>query len=234
MNLLEDGVESMGGMIGSQHDLSEMVEEYGFLPFFRNAIPGFSVEEHTPYDLWFADGVDGPWEWKGPVIGETGCAYGKFYAGKAMFISREWFCDFANYRRDGYDLDARYEDGLLRRQDRDLWNVLAEHPSMISREWRHAAGVAKRGEFDAAVNRLQMMGYVTTTDFEYPMDKDGNLYGFGLARYAAPENHFGKEFTDHVYEREPEESGRRMEKYLTNLLPQADEREIRRVIGKRR
>ena len=41
----------------SVDDLIAAVEEYGFLPFFRNEIHGFSIE----------DDVDGPWEWKGPA-----------------------------------------------------------------------------------------------------------------------------------------------------------------------
>ena len=51
----------MTEMIGSEKDLAAMVETYGFLPLLKNSIPGFSVEEHTPPELWFADGVDGPW-----------------------------------------------------------------------------------------------------------------------------------------------------------------------------
>lgn len=38
-------------------------------------------------------------------------AYGKFFDKKAGFISVEWVPVFANYRRDGYDFDALYEDG---------------------------------------------------------------------------------------------------------------------------
>lgn len=155
----------MTEMIGSEKDLAAMVETYGFLPLLKNSIPGFSVEEHTPPELWFADGVDGPWEWKGPVIAETGCAYGKFFNGKAGFISREWFLDFANYRRDGYDMDARYEDGLARRLDKAVYDVLAGSASLLSKEWRRLSGVKKRGEFDGIVSRLQMQGYVTTVGF---------------------------------------------------------------------
>ena len=36
--------------------------------------------------------------------------YGKFFANKAGFISRKWFPVFANYRRNGYDFDALFED----------------------------------------------------------------------------------------------------------------------------
>ena len=127
--------------IYSSSDLSRLVQEYGFLPLLKNQIPGFSVEEHTPPELWFADGVEDPWEWKGPVIRETGCAYGKFFHGKAGFISMEWFPDFANYRRDGYDFDARYDDGFARHQDKLVYDVLAEHPSLLSREWRKLVGM---------------------------------------------------------------------------------------------
>ena len=95
-------------VISSQEDLERLVREWGFVPLLKNWVPCFSVEEHTRPELWSADGVDGPWEWKGPAIQNTGCACGKFFGGKAGFISGEWYPDFANYRRDGYDFDARY------------------------------------------------------------------------------------------------------------------------------
>ena len=118
-------------LIHSKEELAELVKQMGFLPLLKNRVPGFSVEEHTPPELWFADGVEGPWEWKGPVIQMTGCAYGKFFHGKAGFISAEWFPDFANYRRDSYDFDARYEDGLARYQDKQVYDILLEYHSLM-------------------------------------------------------------------------------------------------------
>ena len=135
-----------GGItISSQEDLERMVGAWGFLPLLKNWVPCFSVEEHTPPELWFADGVDGPWEWKGPVIRETGCAYGKFFGGKAGFVSREWYPDFANCRRDGYDFDARYDDGLARNLDKRVYDALLEHQPLLSKEWRKLTGIEKRG-----------------------------------------------------------------------------------------
>ena len=93
-------------------DLENAVKELGILPFFMNSIRGFSIDEHVDPGIWFT-GEDGPWEWKGPVINELGCAYGKFFEKKAAYISPAWFLHFANYRRDGYDFDARVEDGLV-------------------------------------------------------------------------------------------------------------------------
>ena len=218
-------------MIRSAADLAEMVQDWGFLPLLKSGISGFSVEEHTPPELWFAEGVDGPWEWKGPVIRQTGCAYGKFFRGKAGFISARWFPDFANCRRDGYDFDARYDDGLARYQDKRVYDILADHPSLLSKEWRRLAGVSDRGAFDGTVTRLQMQGYVTTVDFEYARDRFGKPYGWGLARYALPETHFGKAFAGQVYLRQPEESRARLQNWLRERFPDLTEKQSGQLIG---
>lgn len=84
----------------SPEDIAALTEEWGFLPFFAGEIPGFSVEECCPPELWFSEEEDGPWEWKGPVARSGRCVYGKFFGGRAGFISREWLPDFANFRRD--------------------------------------------------------------------------------------------------------------------------------------
>ena len=39
-------------------------------------------------------------------------AYGKFFGKKAGFISKTWFPHFANWRRDGYDFDSRWDEEL--------------------------------------------------------------------------------------------------------------------------
>ena len=73
----------------SADGLIAAVEQYGFLPFFRNEIHGFSIEELCPPELWFADDVDGPWEWKGPAARNGICLYGKIFNKKAeLYKSR--------------------------------------------------------------------------------------------------------------------------------------------------
>ncbi|MBP3700326.1 MAG: hypothetical protein J6I64_00400 [Lachnospiraceae bacterium] len=46
--------------IRSAEELQALVQRIGFLPFFKHEIPGFSVEECCPRELWFAEDVDGP------------------------------------------------------------------------------------------------------------------------------------------------------------------------------
>ena len=68
-------------IIKSKSDLIDAINEFGFLPFFENSIEGFSIEEHIAPECWWnsSNGAWSAWEWKGPVIKETGCAYGKFF-----------------------------------------------------------------------------------------------------------------------------------------------------------
>ena len=120
-------------ILNERSDLIRAVSYFGFLPFFANEIEGFSVEEMTPRKLWFTD-IPGPWEWKGPVISEGDCVYGKFFDKKAGFVSNKWFPDFANLRRDGYDFDARFEDGLAGNREKYLYDLIASRHSILSKD----------------------------------------------------------------------------------------------------
>ena len=112
--------------IKSVEQLQAFIEEIGFLPLFRNEIPGFSVEEHTAADSWWSEDPESdPWEWRKIIAGNGRIAYGKFFDKKAGFISRGWLPAFANYRRDGYDFDARWDDELASIRSKKIMNRAA-------------------------------------------------------------------------------------------------------------
>lgn len=212
-------------MIKTRRDAEKLLAEWGFLPFFRNRIEGFSIAEHIDPALWFTD-AEGPWEWKGPIIKSTGCAYGKFAGGKAVYVSKERFYDFANLRRDGYDLDSRYEEGILPAKDYAVYSALK--PPMLSKDLKAACGI--KG-FDTVINRLQAQCYVLISDFVYMRDKNGNKYGWGVAEYSTPEAVYGDGFAEKAYSRTPEESFERLFAHLRSVLPRADEKDIIRFLG---
>ena len=218
--------------VRGKEDLIRAVEEFGVVPLFRNSVPGFSVEEHVSPRAWFSD-EPGVWEWKGPVIRETGCAYGKFFEHKAAFVSREVFLDLANYRRDGYDMDARYEEGLARHRDKRLFDLVEQNGPILSRKLRQLGDYRRGGQkgFEAAMLSLQEQCYVLISDFVYQQDRFGRLYGFGVAEYSTPELFMGGDFTEKVYAREPEESRLRLLALLRRLLPDAEERLLTRLLG---
>lgn len=221
----------LGFTIRTKEDLIKAIDEMGFLPLFENSIPGFSVEENVDPAIWFGS-EPGPWEWKGPVIQETGCAYGKFFEQKAVFVSREWFPDLANYRRDGYDFDARFDDGLAPFRDKELFDLLDETVPIMTGDLRDKGHYRKGGKkgFETIINRLQAQCYVLISDFKYKQDKHGRQYGWGVAEYSTPEKFLGEAFTERVYRRTPEEAYAKVLDHLRKLLPEAEEAAIRKIL----
>ena len=204
-------------------ELTERVQELGILPFLRLLGDGWSAEEMGSEEVQYTTLPDGGWEWpmwkwKGEVIRESGCAYGKFIDGKACFISKEWWPDFCNYRRHRFPLP---EEGSL---DDMILQTLRENGSLTTRELRAACdfvGKNMRGKFDTYVRRLEMACRVVIEDFVYPVDRHSREYGWGWALLTTPEERFGREAC--APDRTPEESRERLACHLRDILPRCDE-----------
>jgi len=166
------------------------------------------------------------------VILDAQCAYGKFFRNKAGFISKEWYPDFANWRRDGYDFDALFADHLARYDDQYMYQIFEKHPSLLTRDLKRIGdfGKDRMKGFDTIITRLQMMGYVVIGNFEYQISKSGELYGWGMARYETPEHFFGEAFTQHVYDRAPEESKERIFRHIQNIWGPFDEKDLEKFL----
>lgn len=184
-------------MFRSAKDVEAKVKEIGFLPLFSCGLRGFSVEEHTPAELWFNDNVDGPWEWKGPIVrgGET--AYAKWFMNKAAFVSLEWLPRLINMRR-GLSKPLSYDEERVVRAIISNENMLSTEIREECGFGRHGATMAERAlmaninggpraSLDTILTRLQMKGQIVVCDFEYNIDKKGRPYGWGKARYTTPE-----------------------------------------------
>ena len=218
------------GFIQSCPELIACVRQVGFLPLLESGIQGFAAESMMAEECRFTKFDDGTWEWplwqwKGSVVRDGGCVYGKFLAGKAAFISREWWPDLYNWRRSQHPMP---EEGSI---DDIILTTLRENGSMITRELRAACdftGKNMRSKFDAYVSRLQMATYIVTEDFVYPVDKHGREYGFGWSLLTTPERLLGKEAC--LCNRTPEESYQRMADHLSKLLPYATEKQIGKLL----
>lgn len=211
--------------------LAQYVQEVGFLPLLRSAVPGFSAEEIVDDDCRYVVFPDGGWDWplwkwKGPIVRDGGCVYGKFFDGKAGFVSREWWPDLCNWRRSRHPLAA---EGSV---EETILFTLAEQGSLITRELRSACGFTgknMRSRFDSYVTRLQMACRVVTEDFVYPIDRHGKEYGWGWSLLTTPEQLYGRDYC--LVDRTPQESGERLRAQLQAILPQATERQIQKLMG---
>ena len=222
--------------IHSEKDMEALVLEWGFLPFFKNEFPGFSIEEHTPPELWYdSDSGDwAPWDWKGPVARMGTCVYGKFFWKKAGFVSMEWFPDLANLRRDGYDFDARFDDELASYKDKELYDAIVKNGSVQTGQLKQLCGYGgkdgKKG-FETVITRLQMQTYLCVADFDYATDRRGVPYGWGIARWSAPEAIFGYDAVTAAYARKPDQSRQRLLEHLQKRLPQASEGQLVKLLN---
>lgn len=195
--------------IKSYKGVVDKVKEYGFLPLFRNQVLGFSVEEMTASDTWWGiHPEEDPWEWRGIIAEEGEVAYGKLFGNKAGFVSKEWYPDLVNYRRDGYDFDSRYEDGLASHKQKLVMDVMLGQERLQSWRLKEMAGFKKGGEkgFDSVAISLQMQTYLTVVGFEKKRNKKNEEYGWAGAVYATPEVFFGEEYVRSRYKKDPKDS----------------------------
>ena len=211
-------------------ELMELIDRIGFLPLLDNGIRGFSAEDMVDDDCRYVvlddGGWDWPlWKWKGEVITEGGHVYGKFFAGKAGFISRAWWPDFCNYRRSKHPTP---EEGSI---EEAILLTLAEHGSLITRELRALCGFdgpKMRSRFDGFVTRLQMATRIVTEDFVYPTDRHDNEYGWGWSLLTTPEQLYGRELCQ--CSRSPEESFDRICRHLQTICSETTEKQILRMV----
>lgn len=213
------------------------IKEVGFLPLFKNDIPGFSIEERTVPEYWWSgDTRRDPWEWRKTIVRSGQVAYGKFFDRKAGFISREWFPYFANFRRDGYDFDALWDDEKASMRQKKIMDLFAEgneDAELYSFEVKQNAGFGKDGEknFEGTVTDLEMKMYLCMRDFRQRKNKKGEDYGWAIAVYSTPEHLWGYDYVTSAYREEPAESWNRIVERMKAVYPDVAEAQIRRMAG---
>ena len=248
----EGGAWIMRGMawddpyrIRSWRELVEWIKEVGFLPLFANGVAGFSAEEHvSPSFWWTGDREQDPWEWREIIAAGHEVAYGKFFDQKAGFISLAWLPRFANFRRNGYDFDARWQDGRASAREKKIMdfylgedeegNSLFRDEQILSTDLKRLAGFGKNGEknFPGIVTQLQMETYLVIAGFRRRRNRRGNSYGMPVSVLLPPESIWGYEAVTAGYAEEPRESWSRIVDRVRELYPHADTKEVLRLIGR--
>lgn len=141
----------------SAEGMLSLIKEYQLIPFFVNPIPGYSVEEHTPPDLWFTEDNLGPWDWKIECVRSGDIAYGKFlFGGKAAFATVDVYREIMNWRRSLPKFKPTPDQ-------QKVLDYLEEQGSITVPEVRRLMGVTKSAA-DALLARIQMQSRIITGD----------------------------------------------------------------------
>lgn len=208
-------------------ELEALIHEIGFLPLCANDVQGFSVNECTPPSMWFVRDVIGPWEWRETLADSGRVAYGKFFQGKAGFISPAWLPDFCNWRREGLSFQERYEEGRIPRAQKLLMDTLNAHGPMLTRDLKSILG--KKG-FDRTAQLLQMRTDIVIQRFEYRRDAQGQAHGMGTGRLATPETIFGDMLIRARFDDPPEDSFARLVSHVQQQFSDAKQASIERLL----
>ena len=232
--------------IRSAAPLTEWIRRVGFMPFFAGEIPGLSVEEHTPLGAWWTGNrATDPWEWREAVAAAHEVAYGKFFDGRAGFISQEWLPHFANARRNGWDFDGKWQNGDASHRERAIMEHFVDPESedeptftgatILSTELKRMAGFGKGGEknFPGVLTGLEMQLYLVIGGFRRRTNKRGGEFGMPVSVIMAPESLWGYERMTAAYVESPAESWQKIYNHARQMAPGADEKALARLVGRR-
>lgn len=177
MSIIEH--KGAGGSVVSPETMHELILSYGLIPFFANAIPGFSIEEHTSRENWFQDDSLGPWDWKIECVQSGDIAYGKFlWGGKAAFASVEMYRELMNWRRSRLVPSATESKVLA---------LMEEQGSISMGDIRKLLGV-KKSAADAVMTKLQYQTRVVTGDIQRVYrGADLHYNGWQRSSFCSPE-----------------------------------------------
>jgi len=231
--------------IRSAAELTAWVQEIGFLPFFANEVPCFSAEEHTASHAWWTGSkATDPWEWREEIAASHIVSYGKFFDGRAGFISQQWLPYFSNARRLGWDFDGKWQDGRASAREKAIMEFFVNPESendpeftnaaILSTELKKMAGFGKGGEknYPGILTGLQMQLYLVIAGFRRRTNKRGVDYGMPVSVLMTPESIWGYDAMTAAYEEAPCESWQRIYEHARKLWP-ADDAAIIKLIGKR-
>ena len=227
-------------------ELAAWVEEIGFLPFFANEVAGFSAEERVAADAWWTGSqATDPWEWREEIAASHAVAYGKFFDGRAGFISRRWLPAFANARRNGWDFDGKWQSGAASQREKAIMECFVDPESddepvftgaaLLSTDLKQRAGFGKGGEknYPGILTGLQMQLYLVIGGFRRRQNRRGNDYGMSVSVIMAPESIWGYDAVTSAYAEAPAESWRRIYEHAREMYPGADEKSLVKLVGKR-
>ena len=144
---------------------------------------------------------------------------------------------FANYRRNGYDFDALYEDGMAQNKYKKIMDNFMDDKAdseIYSNELKQLAGFCKGGEkgYEGAITNLCMQLYICNYDFKKRVNRQDLEYGWDVAVYSSVENIYGYDYVTFCYAENPDESWEHIAEYMHDVYPIATDVQIRKVCGR--
>ena len=207
--------------------LEEAIERIGFMPYAGDEKKSLFTLESMTDNAWFTGLEDDPWEWRRRIAEKGEQAYGKFFGGKAGFVSRACIPAFIAARRDNRSFYEMYSDGLISRDAKRVWDCFDLRVEWTHQELKRETGLGGR-EFESAVTELQGLFFLCVPGQSRRINKKGEPYGWFCNDFARMDVLFPVE-EDDVME---QEEGIEYLKDCIRSVGEFEEKAVRRLIGR--
>lgn len=166
--------------IRTLQDLENAIEELGFLPYSGNTSQMlFSLDDMTD-NVWFDGSQSDPWQWRQCIASAGRQAYGKFFLKKSGFVAPRFLPAFIAVRRDNRSCAELYEEGLVSRPAKRVYDCFDEQREWTYQELKREAGYGNGAsrEFESALVELQMLFFLCISGQSWRINREGVPYGW--------------------------------------------------------
>ncbi|HEX7733428.1 MAG TPA: hypothetical protein VF458_01145 [Ktedonobacteraceae bacterium] len=189
----------MTQLIETYEEACEVIVQWGIMPL-SSFIPGhFSLEAITRSEAWHTGLESDPWLWRDRLPGEGVAAYGRFLAGKPLFVARELFPLVRSALRPARSVEERYEAGLLNQATVRVFQAVGDIPGIDARQLREVAGLrdkANKTDFDHALVDLQSGAEILISGISERLNAQGNKSGWNSTCYMLADHWISAHATD--------------------------------------
>lgn len=219
-------------MLNTYEDFSSFLHNIGFMPLSANRADFPNLSGLTAEEAWHTNDPGDPWQWRRRIADEKMAAYGKFFEKKPTFITIEWLPDFIAVRRRGHSVASLYQDGLLSTTAKDIYALFDEHKQVAAHDLRPLLGLGKdsKTSIDNACLELQMGLFVTVSDMVRKIGTDGEPYGWPSVCLMRMED-WAPEACAAAAKIGPAEASNRIMRRAKEVMPEAEERTIKKLLG---
>ena len=215
--------------ISSYDDFEKAMDEVGFTLLGGNDEGIFSMEPgYSPIIEYHTGNADtDPWQWRMRAVRETvHISYGKVFKKKSGFITKEWLPYFIAVRRKGKSAEELYEDGLLSRHEKQVYDFIEDNGGTSLSKLILIMGRDEKKHIERALTGLQMKMLISVHDETYKLSKLGLPYGWPVSVYCTMDRMFtGLQKVD------PVEAEEKIRQHIMFLNPDAKESDISKFIG---
>jgi len=188
--------------------------------------------EHSPIRWHTGDPDTDPWQWRIRLLTERDdVAYAKLFFGRAGYVTREWAPFFLSARRRGRDLGEAYEDGLVSRAAKLVYDEIAPKDGLSMFKLRKL--FKQRGgwgtEHERALIELQRRMDITVAGEEYP-ESHGRSRGWPSSVFTTSERFWSEDLMREAARLDAADAAGRIEVQIARYYPNAKPAAIRRFI----